>query len=53
MLKPDVKVTIEGTFKDDINISPLDINLIIGNVLKNSVEELNKAMMTIRFQNYI
>lgn len=43
MLKPDVKVTIEGTFKDDINISPLDINLIIGNVLKNSVEELNKS----------
>lgn len=43
MLKPDVKVTIEGTFKDDINISPFDINLIIGNVLKNSVEELNKS----------
>ena len=43
MLKPDVKVNIEGIFKDDINISPLDINLIIGNVLKNSVEELNKS----------
>lgn len=43
MLNSNVNVSIEGMFKQNIKISPLDINLIIGNVLKNAVEELNKS----------
>lgn len=42
MLDESVDVRIEGMLTDNICESPLYTNLIIGNVLKNAIEELNK-----------